>query len=143
MTSIDTTRERLAGIVGNTKFDTATQIADVILAEFVVIPRSELPEVVVDELVLQVGGIRLSGLSSAEARRKEASMYLAAAEHLDRQEAERATVEAERNARRDEIATEVADKVYGPAPFPTTYAGCDGLLRAYIDRIIELEEAAA
>jgi hypothetical protein len=126
MTSIDTTHERLAALLAHREhYGVTAETPDAILAEFVVIPRSELPEATEDEDALRVGPFHLSNTRIAAEMRTSALRFLALAEHLERREA----TDAKRNARRDEVATEVADKVYGPAPFPTTYAGATSFSR--------------
>lgn len=96
-----TTAKRLADIVGNTAFDNASQIADAMLAEFVVIPRSDLPK------VRSEADVDLKGFTeeqTTETVRADALTLLAYAEHLSGQSA----TEAKRNARRDELARELS-----------------------------------
>lgn len=131
MTNDTQTMHRLADIIGDTKFDNATQIADAMLTEFVVIPRSELPEVTTDSSYLHVDGQAFSSRGTSNEHRRVALNCLAIAEHFDAQ----ASAEAKRNARREELTTELFGYTHRHERLAV------GVTRA-IDRIVELEERA-
>ena len=135
------TRRRLASKINEStdvlwSDDSLGEVVDAILAEFVVIPRSGLPEVVKEGGRLKVGDQSLSADRIPSYDYREALLYLALAEHLDARESERAASEAKRTARRDELAAEFCQ---GGIPYARTTVG----LRKAIDMIIGLEGAGA
>jgi hypothetical protein len=139
MTSIDTTRERLDAI-----FSTANDYEEATRKmhdEFVVIPRSELPEVVAGR---EPGDFRTDGQSvvftSADNAREWVLRDVAVWQHL---EALRSTAAAKRNARREELAASMVEEAYGDNGHARKYGSLSGLMKLAIDRIIELEEQAA
>lgn len=119
--------------------------ADQILAEYVVIPRGELPEVVegggsngfctalAQEFYQpQLAFHPADGDVPAEWNRKIAYANLAVAEAVDARNHSQAT-------RRDELAREAVPEYTIDGPNPTTYASLHPGIRKLVDRIIELE----
>lgn len=139
MIALDSLLERKMNPTGSITTSLAIDgIMSNILAEFVVIPRSELPEVKAYPSYLHVDGQAFSSRDTPNEHRRAALNCLAIAEHFDAQ----AATDAKRNARRDELAVELAGglKSYGEH---RVYGGLSTVAKRAIDRIIELEEAAA
>lgn len=141
--SSKTTRHRVAQIVANQSLGHVNR-ADAILDQFVVIPRSELPEVTTDT---HWGDIKVaSGLTfakgvTAELMQRNALATIAIWQYVEGRTAETEAAEVKRNARRDELAVDLAEglKSYGEHRI---YAGLSTVAKRAIDRIIELEAQA-
>jgi hypothetical protein len=133
-----TPRQQMKAIIDGMCAGNASMATDAILAEFVVIPRSELPE------VEDRGGLRLlvaehtyPAAASPKDLREEALRRIAVADYLATRESEQAASEAKRNARRDELAQEITQDDSWP------YAQLGAYTQRAIDLMIDLEEAAA
>jgi hypothetical protein len=137
MTDHSNTKDRLSQMIWQDANTLPDYRAERILAEFIVIPRSELPEVVERDRAFIVAGMTYSKIISMEERRNDALHSLAITEHVGARESEAAASEAKRNARRDELARQFSVTDY------RQYSGVSGIAQKAIDRIIELEEAAA
>ncbi|KQN99675.1 hypothetical protein ASF21_12775 [Arthrobacter sp. Leaf234] len=151
----NTPREQMKAIINGMCAGNASMATDAILAEFVIIPRNEVPEVSISDhvdigLVTALAQQRYQpSLTLAEEdgdktdgtwNRSIASANLAIAEAVERQSS---ATEAKRNARRDELAGIYFPEVcYGELK-ATGYATLKPGIKAAVDRIIELEEAAA
>ncbi|MDQ0735155.1 hypothetical protein [Arthrobacter agilis] len=143
MTSIDTTRRQLAATINeNTDVlwsnGSLGEVVGAILAEHAVIPRSELPIVEAHGMGIGIGSKRF-GPGNSETRWEYALNNIALALHLEAREdaVEAAAAQAKRAARRDELVIELFN---GPGFF---YSSIQPGARAAIDRIIDLEQAAA
>ena len=137
----DSTRERIAEIANGAM--AGSTIAADILAEFVVIPRSELPKVTRNESTFEVSGTRYGTIWASDRSRREAYEQLAIAEEIDRRLGEIDAAADALAARRDELATELVAEAYGESEFDRKYVRLSAEMKKAVDRIIELEEAAA
>lgn len=104
-----------------------------ILGEFVIIPRSGLPEVTESGGTFLLGGIRYGRSATASKRYEQAVNLLALAKHLEAKE-------TERNTRRDELARELGA---GTAADIRGREDLSEVSLAAIDRIIDFEQAQA
>jgi hypothetical protein len=112
--------------------------ADRVLREFVVIPRSDLPAVKrsVHEPNGYIAGGETIIYTGGENARGWCLKDIAVWQFIVNEE-------TARNARRDELAREIAGEAEGDPDCRVNYSGMVKTARIAIDRIIALEEAAA
>lgn len=131
-------KDRVKQILKDFCAGNASLATDILHAEFVIIHRDELPNTSEVDFGVSVEGVTHSvwavTQATADRARKDAHEYLAVAEAIENALRTKASKDAARDKRREELAKELW-------PFTGCYGPLSSFARNAIDRIIDLEAA--